>query len=106
MPHLWILVYSHYVFYEGVWHHEGEVYEGVWHDAEEGHESVWDHEGEGYVNEGAIMVIDYLMLAMRSSHGMQNLLGKADAQRKKYILSKSKTTLQIINSKCQPKPAA
>ena len=53
---------------------------------------------------GAVMIADDLMLAMRCIHGMQNLLNKE--QRKMYIISKSKTSVQIINSKYQSKPAA
>ena len=52
---------------------------------------------------GSVMVAGEFMIAMRSIPGTQNFLNKA--QRKRYILSKSKTTLQIINSKYQSKPA-
>ena len=53
----------------------------------------------------AIMVADDLVLAMRNIRGMQNLLNKveADGQRERYIFSKSKTTVKIINSKYQSK---
>ena len=78
-----------------IWHHEGEGLNGVWH-----------YEGEGHVKVGDVIVADVLVLAMRSIHGMQNLLIKANAQRKRYLVRESKTTVQIINSKYQSKAAA
>ena len=44
----------------------------------EGHGPVWHH----YVKVGAVKVDDNRMLAMRNIHGIQNLLNKADEQRK------------------------
>ena len=60
------------------------------------------------MKQGAGIVTDDLVIAMRSIHSMQNLLKKAEAeaQRGRYILNKSKITIQIINSKYQSKSAA
>ena len=65
------------------------------------HEGVWHQEGKGDVKVGAVMAADDLVLASRNIHGMQNLLNKANAQRKGYILSESKTKVKIINIKYQ-----
>ena len=72
----------------------------IWHHEEEGHGSVWHH----YVKVGAVMVADDPMLAMRSVHGIQNLLNKADEQSKRLNQrQQSKLSIASTSQNQQPK---
>ena len=77
----------------GMWHHEGKGNQAVWHHEGEGHHPVWHH----YVKVGSVMVTDDPVLAMRSIHGIQNIMNKADKQRK-WLNQRQQSKLSIAST--------